>query len=132
MSGIFNADIFGDIFNGGEEYVGQVIFVSGDSETWQDYLKAISDRRTLQYALQEQKKELAAVQRKIVTANSKVKKAEHPEGILANLFRLEQKKDELVVKVRALKVKVEPLDWLIESFKQSEIDDDDEEMMTLH
>ena len=102
----------------------------GDTPTWKDHVKAVADRRTAQYALRAEEKKLATVKRKIVKAVQQVKKAEKPDGILANLWRLEERKAVIEEKVQILEAKIAPLDWFIESFRNSEeIDDDDEEIL---
>ena len=133
MSGIFNASVFNNsVFNTGT--TGQTITVicggDGDLPSWKDYVKAVSDRHTAQYVIKEQKKELAKVERKIVASRVKVKKTEKPEGILANLWKLEERKTEIKERIYEAKQEFMQLDKFIESFIASEeIDDDDEEIL---
>jgi hypothetical protein len=95
-----------------------------DGESWAEYVKAKHDRQQVKQELQAEVKELKKVEKQIRTAEKK----EKPAGVLANLEKLAFKRVEIEAKVEALQVKLERLDWLIESI---ESDEDDEEVMLL-
>lgn len=95
----------------------------GEFESWQDYVAAEFRKKHLQFELVKQEKKLKTVEKRIRS----VEKSEKTEGILANLLRLEFKKQEIERKIEALEVEMIPL----EMFLEAEIDDDDEEVMLL-
>ena len=98
----------------------------GGFESWQDYVKALHEKRQLAVQLKKKKAELKKVEKKIAVA--KKNPPEHPQGILANLFRLELKREELRTEIHAKESELLSLQWLIEAV---EIDEDDEEVMLL-
>lgn len=100
--------------------------------SWQDHVKAKSDLRNARFEIKEQKKELAKVERKIVAARIKVKNLEKPEGILANLWKLEERKTRIKERIYEAKQEFMQLSKLIESLEaHEEIDEDDEEILTI-
>lgn len=99
----------------------------GDIPTWQDHVKALNDQKFLELRLNDQKKELKRVQKKIKVAEQRYK-SEKSEGILENLWKLEQKKEEIEHKIQAMEVDLKPLILAIEKF---EIEEDDQEFMSL-
>lgn len=105
-----------------------VIQVGGGGLSWEDYVKAEFRRKHLQEELEKEEKKLERVEKQIVRAERQIKaKSEHQEGILANLVRLELRKDEIENKIQAFQVELVP----IERFLEAEIDEDDEEVMLL-
>jgi hypothetical protein len=97
-----------------------------DGESWREYVEAEYRRRHLRTELVKQEKQLKTVVKQIKTAEKKVKQ-ERTEGILANLQRLEFKKDEIQHKIEAYRQELIPLEWFLEA----EIEEDDEEVMLL-
>ena len=108
------------------EPTGQVESVGGGGLSWQDYVTAEYRRKHLKEELEKQEKQLKKVEKQIRSAEKKVAQ-KRTEGILANLQRLEFKKDEIEHKIQALEIEMIPL----EMFLEAEIDDDDEEWMLL-
>lgn len=104
----------------------QVVSGDGDFESWEDYVKAEYRRKHLKEELVKQERQLKKVKKQIKAAEKKVSE-KRTEGILANLLRLEFKKDEIQHRIEALEVEMVPL----EMFLEAEIDDDDEEWMLL-
>jgi hypothetical protein len=103
---------------------------AGGELSWEDHVKTIHEMRMLEGQVRRQRKELQKVVKQIKSVEKKFK-AEKTEGILANLHRLEQKKDELENKIEALEVDLEPLTMAIEKFEMREIEEDDQEFMSL-
>lgn len=101
--------------------------VGGGEPSWQDFVTAEFRRKHLQHLLVQEEKKLKAVKKKLRTVEKKVKSGEKTEGILANLLRLEFRKDELENKIQAIRVEIIP----VEMFLEADIDDDDEEVMNL-
>lgn len=101
-----------------------VVGAGGEFESWEDYVKAEFRRKHLKAELVKEEKKLKTVQKRIKSVE---KKSEKTEGILANLLRLEFKKQEIQHRIEALKVEMIPL----EMFLEVDIDDDDEEVMLL-
>jgi hypothetical protein len=104
-----------------------VVVGGGGELTWEDHVKAIHEMRMLEGQVRKQKKELQKVEKQIKVAEKKFK-AEKSEGILANLHRLEVKKDELENKIEALEVDLEPLIMMMDKW---EIEEDDQEFMMM-
>lgn len=104
----------------------QIVFVGDGAISWQEYVKQEFRRRHLIDELEEEEEKLEKVEKRIVQARKKLK-SEPTEGILANLFKLEIRKEELVNKIQALKVEMIPL----QAFFDAEIDDDDEEVLLM-
>lgn len=99
--------------------------VVGDGHiSWEDHVKAVHEMRMLENQIRVQKKELKKVVQKIKS----VEKKQKTEGILANLLQLEFKKEEIETKIQALEVDLEPLILAIEKM---EIEEDDQEFMSL-
>jgi hypothetical protein len=105
----------------------RLVVGAGGELTWEDHVKAIHEMRMLEGQVKEKKKELKRVEKQIKVAEKKFK-FEKAEGILANLHRLEIRKDELENKIEALEVDLEPLMMAIEKF---EIEEDDQEFMMM-
>jgi predicted transcriptional regulator len=97
-----------------------------DGQSWREYVEAEFRAKHIQKELVKQEKQLKTVVKQIKTAEKQVKQ-ERTEGILANLHRLEFRKDEIRHKIEALRQELIPLEWFLEV----EIDDDDEEVMLL-
>lgn len=94
--------------------------------SWRDFVSAEFERKHLKKELVKQKKELKKVVAQIKAVEKKV--SEKPtEGILANLQRLEFRKEEIKYQISQIEMGMIP----IEMFLESEIDDDDEEVMLL-
>ena len=125
----FGGQFFGGGFFGQISQVVVVVGAGGDRPTWEEYVKARNDLKLLDLELKGEEKKLASVDRKIVKAQQQVKKAEKPEGILANLWRLEQHREALQAKVEVLEKRIEPFECLVQIFQDQEIDDDDEEIL---
>lgn len=104
----------------------QVVLVGDGVLSWQEYVTAEFKRRHLLKALDKEESKLKKVEKRIVQAKKKIK-YERTEGILANLFEMEMKRDEIENKIRSLRVEMIPL----EAFFEAEIDEDDEEVMLL-
>jgi hypothetical protein len=105
----------------------RLVVGAGGELSWEDHVKAIHEMRMLEGQVKEKKKELKKVvkQLKVVEKQYKQEKA---EGILANLYKLEMKKEEIETKIEALEVDLEPLIMAIEKF---EIEEDDQEFMMM-
>jgi hypothetical protein len=97
-----------------------------DGQSWREYVDAEFRRKHLQKELVKQEKQLKTVVKQIKTAEKKVKQ-ERTEGILANLQRLEFRKDEIQHRIEAYRQELIPLEWFLEA----EIEEDDEEVMLL-
>jgi DNA-binding protein YbaB len=115
-----------------EPAVTQPTLAGGDQEfvSWKDQLWAIHLRRTAQYELKKEVKTLKRVEQQIKAAEKQVAK-KRTEGILANLFQLEMRHDEIVHRVRIAEQKLEGLDNAIAAFAKAEIEDDDEDVFLL-
>ena len=103
------------------------IQVGDGGPSWQDFVTAEFRKNHVLKELKQEEKKLETLEKRIVQAKNKLKKSEHPDGILANLFKLEMKRDEVENKIEALRVEMIPL----ERFIDAEIDEDDEEMLLL-
>ena len=104
-----------------------VTIAVGDGSSWQDFVTAEFRKNHVLKELKQEEKKLETLDKRIVQAKKKLKKSEHPDGILANLFKLEMKRDDVENKIEALRVEMIPL----ERFIDAEIDEDDEEVMLL-
>ena len=100
------------------------ITLVGDGQSWQDYVTAENKKNLLQKAVAKEEKKLERIEKQIAREMKKVKASEHPEGILANIFKLEMGRDELENKIEAMRIEMIP----IEAFLQAEIDEDDEDI----
>jgi predicted ribosome quality control (RQC) complex YloA/Tae2 family protein len=97
-----------------------------DGQSWREYVEAEFRAKHIQKELVKQEKQLKTVVKQIKTSEKKVKQ-ERAEGILANLHRLEFRKDEIQHKIEALRQELIPLEWFLEA----DADEDDEEVMLL-
>lgn len=68
---------------------------------WEDYVKEKNDQK-LRRELRTQERQLKKVEKKI--ANVEKKLAKHPEGILANLHRLEARREEIKTRIREIRI----------------------------
>lgn len=112
--------------------VPQTVFVSfgggGRELTWQEHLLAKKEKHDLEQQLREKKAELKKVVRKIKAAEKKVEKSEHPEGILANLWKLADRREELKKEIQATHQEwMDVQTLLIAALKQKEYEEEDEE-----
>ena len=98
----------------------------GEFESWEDYVKAEFRRKHLLKELVREEKKLKKVEKQIKEVEKKVAE-KRTEGILANLLKLEFKKDEIQHRINALEIEMVPL----EMFLEAEIDEDDDEIMQL-
>ena len=103
------------------------ITLVGDGQSWQDYVTAENKKNLLQKAVAKEEKKLERVEKQLAREIKKVKTSGHPDGILANIFKLEMKRDELENKIQAVKLEMIP----IEAFLEAEIAADDEEVLLL-
>jgi septal ring factor EnvC (AmiA/AmiB activator) len=104
---------------GGDEFI-----------SWKDQLWAIHLRRTAQYELKKEVTTLKKVEQQIKEVEKQVAK-KRTEGILANLFRLEQRHDEVSHRVMIAERKLEGLEIAIAAISKREIEEDDEDAFLL-
>ena len=87
------------------------------------------ERIKLEKKLAKKKRELRKVEKQVQVAEKKAEKAAHPEGILANLHRLEVKANTLAVEIADIEVNLAGiLDFL---GKLNFEDDDDDDLLLL-
>jgi hypothetical protein len=105
----------------------RLVVGAGGELSWEDHVKAIHEMRMLEGRVRKQKKELQKVVKQIKVVEKQYKQ-EKTEGILANLYKLEMKKEEIETKIEALEVDLEPLIMAIDKW---EIEEDDQEFMMM-
>lgn len=135
MAGLFfGGKFFGGGFFGNLPSAGGIPhgFLGKDVPSWKESLKAVHEQRELERKLAQAKKEVRQVDNKIRQAEKKVTQAPtikaRPQGILANLHRLEVRRDALQVKIQDYEQQLLDLEPLITASRRSkEIDDDDED-----
>jgi len=93
-----------------------------DGQSWQEAVQERFDK--LHSQLREDVKHEKKIVRRIAAEKKKLEKAKHPEGILANLHLLEQKRAALRREIKDLRLQVEWINIQIE-------DEDDEEALIL-
>lgn len=87
------------------------------------------ERIKLEKRLAKKRRELRKVEKQVVVAEKKAEKAAHPDGILANLHRLEVKANTLAVEIADIEVNLAGiLDFL---GKLNFEDDDDDDVLLL-
>lgn len=111
----------------------QTVFVNvggaGEPLSWEEAVLEVHKKRMLEERIRKYGKELKRVQKKIKVAAKKVKQAPvHPEGILANLWKLEERKEEIKLEVKQLREEVLNIETLlIAAQKLKEYEEEDEE-----
>ena len=128
---------FGGKFFGGGFFGRAVQGGYGAVLGWKDYLKDTHEQREAERQLKKAKSEVKKVHRQIKAAEKKVAKAppsRPPEGILANLHRLAERREELRLVVQKLEVSLDDIQTLLIAsgrMKEYEDDEDDAEAMLL-
>jgi hypothetical protein len=101
-----------------------------DYESWQDYVRKLQARQSLQTQLKKQKTELKKVAKKLKVAVKQVVE-KRTEGVLANILDLELKKDEIENKIEAIQYDLKPLQMMLAKAHEQEIQEDDEEFFAI-
>ena len=102
--------------------------VGDGGPSWQDYVEAKFKKNHVLQEIQKEEKKLQRVSKRIEKAKVQVKR-EKTEGVLANLFKLEMQKVDLENKIKVMRLDLDPL---IAAIERMEIEDDDNEFMSLH
>lgn len=101
-----------------------ISFMAGRGVDWAEV-----DRIKFQKKLAEKRRELKKLEKQVAVAEKKAEKSAHPDGILANLHRLETKANQVAVEIADLEINLMGvLDFL---GKLNFEDDDDDEVLLL-
>lgn len=111
--------------------VGGGFAVSNLRERFEEY----RIKRRLERELEEQLKALREVERKKEKVQQKAVQEDPPQGILANLHKLEVREQKIEARIETLQLKIDGLEAALQTLVAREIldsDDDDFEVMILH
>lgn len=129
----FGGGFFGTVSSGGGGIPQG--FLGKDVPSWRESIQASHEARELERKLAQAKKEIKAVDTKIRREEKRAVKAgpaPRPQGILANLHRLEVKREAIQLKIQGYEAQLLDLEPLITASKRSqELDDDDDEAAML-
>lgn len=110
-----------------------IVNLSGGGKvlSWEEALLEAVKKRELERGLQNKAVELKQVVKKIQKTKAKVKKAkpQQVDGILANLWKLEERKEELKLQVQTFQQRIEDIEILLlaaNKAKQEEEEDEQE------
>lgn len=130
-------NFFGGKFFGGG-FFGQIVLVSGGGEvlSWQEEIKARARKLDLEREMKSAVKTAKQIVHKIAVETKKLAKVQESggsvDGILANLWKLEERKTDLQQRVKVVKRELVDIQTLlIASQKQKEYDEDEEEIELL-